>query len=211
MIPNMGKSAHAPRPATRSGLSSALFSATQQRVLGFLFGQPDRSFFASELIGMVGAGSGAVQRELARLEKCGLVTVHRIGNQRHYQADPASPIFNELVSITRKTFGLAEPLREALASLAPRVLAAFVYGSIAKAQDTARSDIDLMIVSDEVTYPDLIQALQAVQSALGRSINPTVFTRAEFALRRTEGSAFVTRVLDQPKIWLIGAEDDVAA
>jgi hypothetical protein len=114
-MPNMGMKAKTVPLPRRTSLTDALFSATQQRVLAFLFGQPERSFFATELIGLVGAGSGAVQRELARLAQSSLVTVTRIGTQKHYQANPKSPIFAELCAIVRKTVGLAEPLREALA------------------------------------------------------------------------------------------------
>jgi len=199
------------RATAGSSLVGALFSATQQRVLGFVFGQPDRSFYASELIGLVKGGSGAVQRELARLERSHLVTVRRVGNQKHYQANPASPIFEELVGITRKTIGLAEPLRAALAPLAARITAAFVYGSVAKQTDTARSDIDLMIVSDELGFADLFQALQAVESELGRAVNPTVYSRVEWAARRAEGNAFVNRVMERPRLWLIGGESDLRA
>ena len=121
----------------RASLADALFTATQQRVLGLLFGQPERSFYANELIALTGSGSGAVQRELARLAASGLVVVRLIGRQKHYQANPDSPIFAELCGIASKTIGLAEPLRQALAPLAPRIRAAFVYGSVAKRQDTA--------------------------------------------------------------------------
>jgi hypothetical protein len=146
-IPRMGRQKTTARRRRESSLADALFSTTQQRVLGLIFGQPERSFYATELIGLAGAGSGAVQRELARLEQSGLVTVRRLGTQKHYQANPASPLFGELASIARKTVGLAEPLREALVPLASRVIAAFVYGSAAKRRDTAASDIDLMVVS----------------------------------------------------------------
>lgn len=128
-------------PQTGTSLAQALFSGTQQRVLGLLFGQPDRSFYATELIALAGAGSGAVQRELARLAQSGLVTVRPVGNQKHYQANPDSPIYAELCGIARKTVGLAEPLRAALAPMAARIKAAFVFGSVAKQQDTASSDI----------------------------------------------------------------------
>ena len=101
-------------------LADALFTSTQQRVLALLFGQPDRSYYATQLIGLAGAGSGAVQRELARLVASGLVTVRPIGNQKHYQANAASPLFHELCGIARKTLSLAEPLREARADTSPR-------------------------------------------------------------------------------------------
>ncbi|MBI3147906.1 MAG: transcriptional regulator [Betaproteobacteria bacterium] len=195
----------------RVNLADALFSGTQQRVLGWLFGQPERSFYAKELIGLAGAGSGAVQRELKRLEHSDLVTVHRVGNQKHYQANPESPIFAELCGIVQKTVGLAEPLRLALAPLAKKIRAAFIYGSVAKREDTARSDIDLMLIGDKLTYADVFAALEAAGARLGRTVNPTIYTRKELVRRRDEDNAFVTRVLAQPKIWLIGGEHDLAA
>ena len=184
---------------------------TQQRVLALLFGQPERSYYATELIGLVGAGSGAVQRELARLEASGLVTAHRLGARKHYQANPDSPVFEELTGVVRKTVGLAEPLRSALSGFAARISAAFVYGSVAKRKDTAASDIDLMVVSDGLTYADVFAALEPVAAKLGRTVNPTVYSRREFAKRRRDGSAFVTRVLAQPKLWILGSENDLPA
>lgn len=206
IMPNMGIES-APE---RRGLADALFSSTRQRVLGFLFGQPSRSFYANELIGLAGSGSGAVQRELARLAQSGLVTVRAVGNQKHYQANPESPIFEELRGIAQKTVGLAEPLREALASLTPQIRAAFVYGSIAKRTDTAGSDIDLMVLSDDITYGDTFGALEAASSRLGRSVNPTILTSKEFAKRVKAEASFLSRVLAQPKIWIIGGENDLA-
>ena len=190
-------------------LADALFSGTQQRVLGLLFGQPERSFYATELINLAGVGSGAVQRELASLSQSGLVTVKPVGNQKHYQANPASPIYNELCGMVRKTVGLAEPLRAALAPLAPQIKAAFVYGSVAKKEDTASSDIDLMLVSDTLTFSDTILALQAATVLLGREVNPNIFTPQDFAKRLKEGGSFVSRVMAQPKVWLMGGEHDL--
>ena len=191
-------------------LADALFTGTQQRVLALLFGQPERSYYATEIIGLAKAGSGAAQRELARLSQSGLITAQAVGNQKHYQANPASPVFAELRGMVQKTFGLAEPLRAALAPLANRIAAAFVYGSIAKKQDTTGSDVDLMIVSDDLTYPDLYATLEAVSQRLGRTVNPTIYTHKELAKRIKSGESFVTRVLEQPKIWLIGDDDALA-
>ena len=194
-----------------ANLSDALFTATQQRVLGCLFGQPGRSFSISELIQTTGAGSGAVQRELARLSGSGLLSVEQLGKQKLYRANPDSPIHDELVAIVRKTFGLAMPLREALAPLADHLHAAFVYGSVAKGRDTASSDIDLMLVSDALTYADAMGALDPLMERLGREINPTLYTLAELRKRIAEGNSFVTRVLAQPRLWLIGNDDALAA
>ncbi len=207
-MPKMGTKSKT--PAKQTSLADALFSGTQQRVLGLVFGQPERSFYATELIGLTGAGSGAVQRELARLAQSGLVTVHPVGNQKHYRANPDSPIFAELCGIAQKTVGLAEPLREALAPLAKKIKAAFVYGSVAKRQDTAASDIDLMLISDKLTYADVFAVLEEVGARLGRPVNPTLYARKELAKHLAEKSSFVTRVLAQPKLWLIGSEHDLA-
>lgn len=209
-MPDMGMPSRTRRKQS-SSLADALFSNTQQRVLGLIFAQPDRSFYATELISLAGGGSGAVQREMARLEQSGLVTVRRVGTQKHYQANPASPLYAELCSIAMKTVGLAEPLREALAPFADQVVAAFVYGSVAKRSDTASSDIDLMVVSDTVSYPDIYAALEPVGGRLGRAINPTVYSRQQLARRIKQGVSFATRVLNQPKIWVIGSEDVLTA
>lgn len=195
----------------RSGksLADALFTKTQQRVLRVLFGQPDRSFYASELIRDAGTGSGAAQRELARLEGSGLIVARRIGNQKHYQANPDSPLYPELRNIVLKTVGLAEPLREALKPVASDIRAAFVYGSVAKAADKASSDIDLMVVSDNLTYGDVFGAVDKVSRTLGRNVNPTVYSAAEFSKRAKNENAFITRVIEGPKLWVIGTENDL--
>lgn len=211
-MPNMGTKPKS-RISTvqqRTSLADALFSTTQQRVLAYLFGQPKRSFFATELIKLAGGGSGAVQRELARLADSGLVTVTRVGTQKHFQASPTSPIFAELCAIVQKTVGLAEPLREALAPLAKRITAAFVFGSVAKRSDTATSDIDVLVLSDSVDYADVFAALQSAEMKLGRTINPTVYTPANWRKKRKEGNAFVVKVSAQSKLFLIGTEKDLA-
>ena len=200
-----------PKMGSASNLADALFTTTQQRVLGCLFGQPERSFFASELIKLTHAGSGAVQRELKQLTDSGLLTTSQVGNQKHYQANPAAPIHGELCSIVRKTFGLAGPLRDALQPLAERIDAAFVFGSVAKKSDTATSDIDLMLVSDDLAYSDLFLALHAVSTRLGRPVNPTLFTRRDLMRKHKEGESFVKRVLAQPKLWVIGGEHALPA
>lgn len=193
------------------GLADALFTTGQQRVLGLLFGQPQRSFTVSDIIAATGAGSGAAQREVAKLLASGLVTVRPVGNQRHYQANAEAPVYAELVGIIRKTIGLAEPLREALAPLAGQITAAFVYGSVAKRSDTASSDIDLMILSDSLTYADIVGALHPAIVQLGREINPTLYSRDELAKRIKQRNAFVSRVLEQPKMWVMGGDSDLPA
>jgi len=195
------KKASAAQPPPTS-LADALFSGTRQRVLRLLFGQPERSYYATELIALAGSGSGAVQRELASLADSGLVTVRAIGNRKHFQANPESPVFAELCAI-------AAPLREALAPLASKIRAAFVYGSVAKGADTAASDIDLMVVSDTVSYADTYAVLEDVSAVLGRQVNPMILTTADLAAAFEKQSAFTVRVWSQPKVWVIGSDDDV--
>lgn len=191
------------------GLAGALFPAIKQRVLGLLFGEPERSFYTNEVIARVAGGSGVVQRELATLAGSGLITVQAIGNQKHYQANAEAPIFDELCAIVRKTIGLAEPLRDALAPLKSRITAAFVYGSVAKKADTSRSDIDLMILGDDISYGDVFTALEDAGNLLGRTVNPTLLTPWEFSRRLAREASFLTRVLSQPKIWIMGNADDL--
>jgi len=208
MVPILGANVRSGRSGRKS-LADALFTKTQQRVLGVLFGQSERSFYASELIRDAGTGSGAAQRELAKLEQSGLIVTRRIGNQKHYQANAASPLFSELRNIVLKTVGLAEPLRDALKPLSSAIRAAFVYGSVAKATDQSASDIDLMIISDNLTYGEVFGALERATQTVGRKINPTVYTVAEFSKRTQTENGFVTRVLEQPKLWVIGSEHDI--
>ena len=192
----------------QSGLGDALFAGVQQRVLGALFGNPERSFYGNELLRLTGSGKGALQRELDRLVKAGLVTVRSVGNQKHYQANPEAPIFEELRGIAVKTFGVGDAVRGALLPLAKKIRAAFIYGSVAKRADTTRSDIDLLVVSDSLGYQDLIRALQPAERRLGRKISPTLYSAAELAKKRSGRNAFVLRILEQPKIFLIGSSRD---
>lgn len=213
IIPNMGtkkQSAKIP-PLPAFGVADALFTKVQQRVLAVLFGNPGRSFYANEVIALADSGTGAVQRELTHLEVAGLVSVTRMGNQKHYQANAAAPVFEELRGLVLKTSGLADVLRTALAPLAAQISAAFVYGSVAKRQDTAKSDIDLMVVSDSLTYADLFAALEEATNRLGRPVNPTVYSRQELDKRVRANNAFIKRVLAQPKLWVIGEEHGHAA
>ncbi|PWB52427.1 MAG: transcriptional regulator [Nitrosomonadales bacterium] len=191
------------------GLGDALFSKTQRQVLGLLLGNPGRSYYAKEIVRFAGVGIGSVQRELEKLAGVGLLTVTQIGNQKHYQANRAAPIYEELRGIVLKTFGLADVLRDALAPFADRIRVAFVYGSVARATDTASSDIDVLIVSSSLTYSDVVTHLADTEAQLGRPVSPTLYKPADFARKLAGDNAFLSRVLDQPKIFLIGIADDI--
>lgn len=203
IAPNMGiKQTPAP-----SSTADALFPKVRQRVLAVLFGAPHRSFYTNEVIGLAQSGAGAVQRELADLAAVGLLTVRKQGNQKHFQANEASPVFAELRGLVLKTMGLADVLRDALASLAPQIEQAFVFGSVAKQRDTAASDVDLLVVSNTLGYGDVFGALDGASETLGRTINPALYTAADFRARLQGDNAFINRVMQQPKIWLIGQEE----
>jgi predicted nucleotidyltransferase len=195
----------------RTSVADALFTTGQQRVLGLLFGNPSRSYYTGEIIALSDAGTGSVQRVLARLAAAGLVTVSAIGNQKHYQANCDAPIFPQLHELVLKTFGLADILRDALRPLGSKIDAAFVYGSMAKDEDSATSDVDMMIISDAVGYGDIYLQLEDAAGRLGRKVNPTIHSRATLMKSVKDRNAFVTRVLAQPKIWLIGDESELAA
>jgi predicted nucleotidyltransferase len=204
IIPNMGKVSAA------QGLADSLFSSVQQRVLAPLFGQPDRSFHTSEIIRLAKSGTGAVQRELARLTQSGIVTATSVGNQRHYRANLNSPIFEELRGLILKTVGLTIPLRAALARHSKKIKVAFVYGSVAKGRDTAKSDIDVMIIADRLSYRDIYSVLQTAEKKLGRPINPNLFTVSDWKRKISERNPFVIKISAQPKIFIFGSEHDIA-
>lgn len=205
-IPKMGIGGR--RPATkRRSLADALFPRTKQRLFGLLFGQPERSFGTVELIELVGAGRGAVQRELELLADVGLIEIEVVGLQRRYKASPRSPIFHELRSIVEKTGGIASVIRSALGVLAPRIETAILYGSVAKNEAVAGSDIDLIIVADDLTLEQAYGALEAAEARLGRRVSPTIYDAAEFAARLASKQPFLTKVLAGPHVVLIGSLD----
>ncbi|HEX3579620.1 MAG TPA: nucleotidyltransferase domain-containing protein [Thermoanaerobaculia bacterium] len=191
----------------RSSLASAILTRTQQRVLGLFFGNPGCAFIKQELIDRTGSGSGAVQRELARLVESGLVTVTRIGSQKHYQANGDAPIFAEIKGIITKTVGVVDPLRAALRPLQPSIELALVYGSVARGDERANSDIDLLVVGRNLTLEKLFEHLAPAETTLGRKIHPTLYTPQDLARRRKNGNAFVRKVLTGQHLLLIGNED----
>jgi predicted nucleotidyltransferase/DNA-binding MarR family transcriptional regulator len=203
-IPNMGRNG-----TQETSLADALLTRGRQRVLGILFSQPDESFPATELIARAGVGTGAVHRELARLAESGIVTMTPVGRQRRYQANRESPIFDELHGLVLKTVGLAEPLRGALTSVDGQIRLAFVYGSVAKGRDTARSDIDLLVVADDVSYSELYAALSEAEHTLVRPINPTIMTSTEWRQRTEAHDHFVESICKEPRLFLLGGDDDL--
>lgn len=205
IIPKMGT-----KSAATTRLADALFSPVQQRVLGILFGQPERSFRGSEIITSAASGTGAAHRQLKRLAESGLLTVTRVGNQKHYQANRESPIFTELSGLVLKTSGLAGPLAAALAPFENEISAAFVFGSIAKRVDTAASDVDLMVITDVLHYGELYDALQLAEKTLGRTISLHLSTLDDWRTKRKADHPFVAKVSSQPRIFVLGSEHALA-
>jgi len=185
-------------------ISAALFSDGQARVYRWLFGQPEREFHMNELRRLTGLGSASLQRELNRLADAGLAMSERVGNMRRFRANPDSPVFTELTALTRKVLGAEPLLRDAMAQLAPKLQAAWIYGSYAKQTETAQSDIDVMLIGNRLTLGRVLEVLAPVEAQLGRKINPTLYTNAEFSKRRHETESFVNRVLAQPVLPLVG-------
>ena len=191
-------------------MATALFSPSQSQVLRWLFGQPERSYYFSELLRLTALGSASLQRELNRLANAGLVRSERVGNLRRFQANPQSPVYVELVGLTRKALGAEPVLRDALQALAPDLQAAWLYGSVAKETDTAQSDVDVMLVGKNLSLNKVLDVLAPAEAQLGRKINPTLYTPAEFKRRRAEPDSFVNRVLAQPVIQLVGEAGEPA-
>lgn len=199
-----GKRKPAVHRRAAGSLADALFTSTQQRVFTLLFGQPNRSFFLAELIGLARSGRGAVQREVARLAEAGLVLTTSVGNQKHFRANSAAPIFSDLRAIVLKTVGLAEPIRTALASAPERIELALIYGSSAKQTDHASSDVDLLIVSERLSLEQVYGLLAPAENVICRKISPTLLTPPEFQQRRHDNSPFLTKVLSSQHIVLVG-------
>jgi predicted nucleotidyltransferase len=191
-----------------TGVAGPLFGKVRSAVLGLLFSHTDESYYLREIVRKTGGGHGAVQRELAHLLKLGLVTRAARGREVFYQANRASPIFPELRGLIIKTVGVADVLREALAPLADRVQVAFIYGSFAKGEETAESDVDVMIVG-EVGFAEIVSALHPAQDRIGREVNPSVFAPDEWRRRVADQDHFITAVLREEKVFLVGNERDL--
>lgn len=190
-------------------ISDALFTKTQQRVLGLMYSKPDAAFYTNQIVRLANMGSGTVTRELTRLAAAGVLVARQEGNQLYYQANAQNPIYTELLGIVKKTFGVADVLREAFAPLAAQIQLAFVYGSIAKGEATASSDVDVLVIAQDLTYADVMAVLQTAEASLGRKVNPSIYTMAQLQQKLEEGNAFLNRIVSQDKIWLKGDDDDL--
>ncbi len=191
-----------------TSIGDALFTKTQQRVLGLLYGKPDKSFYTNEIVRWAAMGRGTISRELDKLVSSGLLSVSREGNQNHYQAQKDNPVYNELLGIVRKTFGVADVIRQALKLLDPQIQLAFVYGSVAKSTDAKSSDVDLMLVGESLEYADVMEMLLPLEESLQRPINPTIYETADFVEKLDQNSSFLVRVMEQQKLMIKGDIDE---
>jgi predicted nucleotidyltransferase len=190
-------------------LADVLFGKGRGAILGLLYGHPDRSFYYRQLTRELGGISvGTIQRELETLSQLELVTRSAIGNQIFYQANRSHPVFSELRALVAKTVGAFQELNSALAPMADRILLAFVYGSMARQEDKAESDIDLMVIG-EVKLEEVLDRLSPVEKTLGRPVNTTLYGTAEFSSKLASGNHFLNSVVSGDKVFLIGGEDEL--
>jgi len=190
---------------TASLLGSLLLGKTRLSILSLLFSQPERRLYLRQIIRLAGAGQGAVQRELARLVRAGILTRTREGNLAYYQVNRAVPVFEELRGIVQKTAGIPDLLRVALLPLSDSIQQAFLYGSTARGTERTESDIDLMVIGN-VSFFDVVSAVSPLQETLGREINPTVFTSDEFEKRLAARDHFLSQVMQDERVDVIGGK-----
>ena len=192
-----------------SGALPSLFGKTRQALLGLLYARADEEHLQESLIQLAGPGRGTVQRELEFLARAGVVRRTVRGRQVYFQANPESPIYSELRGLVVKAGGVADALRAALAPLAGRIQAAFIYGSVAKGKERSASDVDIMVIGD-VSFAEASDALARAQDAIGREVNPSVFPPAEIRAKLAAKHHFLRSVLKGQKIFLIGDEHELA-
>ena len=204
MKPNMGFEG-----ALMTSPAAALFGVTRQAVLGFFFDHPDERFYQRQVVKSLALGTGAVQRELARLVDAGILVRTLEGRQAYYQVNQTSSVYPELHGLVRKTMGVAGALRDALHPLTGKIRLAFIYGSVARGEERAESDLDLMIVGDHVRLSEISPLIHSTRQTLRREINPTTYRTDEFVKKLNEGHHFLSGVVDRPKIFLIGTQHDL--
>ena len=184
-----------------------MFGAYRRGLLAQLLLRPDEDFHLRELERMTGIPAGSLHRELKALFEAGLLLKERQGNQVRYQANRASPVYAELASIFRKTVGLAGVLSDALAELSGKIDLAFIFGSLAVGQQKYSRDVDLMIIGD-ISLLEVVKALASAQGKLGREINPVVMTADKFGSQAEKKERFISRVVEEPKIFVLGDAND---
>ncbi len=191
-----------------SQLGDALFTTTQQKVLGLLYTQPARSFYTKEILRLTGMGVATIKRELDRMVAAGILSLTKIGNQHHYQADPDCPLYHELLGIVKKTFGVSDVIKLALSPLLENIAWAFIFGSVAGGTETSNSDIDLIIIGN-VGFSDAVNVLYPIQETLGREINPKIYRIEEWNQMCKINDAFIKEVFAKPRMDVVGDANEL--
>lgn len=189
------------------GPVEVLFSTYHRRILGLLLLHPERSYYVREIARLADVPAGSVHRELKRLAEAGLLLREAVGNQVRYRADRDCTIFPELAGIFRKTAGLADVLKEALMPLKPGIDLAFIFGSVAQGKERETSDVDVFVIGS-VSFAELVAAFAQTHERLGRVVNPVAMSKADFVAKCAEGERFVSRIMQEAKLFLIGDMDD---
>ncbi|QDQ26885.1 nucleotidyltransferase domain-containing protein [Chitinimonas arctica] len=190
-------------------LADLLLGTQRRKVLSLLLLHPELSLHVRELARQTAIQPGTLNRELGKLAAAGVLLRQRVGNQVHYQANPACPVFEELAGLLRKTSGLATVLADALAPIAEHIQSALVFGSVARGKETTSSDIDVLVLGD-VGFADVVEHLHPIQETLRREINPVVYRIADFREKLVTGNTWAREVAVQPKLFLMGTADDFA-
>jgi predicted nucleotidyltransferase len=183
-------------------LADLLLGLHRRRVLSILLLNPETSR-------QTGSQPGTLNRELTKLAAAGVLLRQPVGNQVHYQANRACPVFEELAGLLRKTSGMSTVLADALAPLSERIQAALVFGSVARGEETSTSDIDVLVLGD-VGLAEVVEVLHPLQATLRREINPVVYRAKDFLDKFASGNTWVKEVVTKPKLFLIGTADDFA-
>ena len=194
-------------PSGSDQLSGALFGKTRRAILALFYSHPDRSFHLREVSRLTRAGQGGVQRELQRLTQAQILSRGIRAGRAEYQANRDCPIFPELHNLILKTAGVVEVLRVSLTPVADRIQVAAVYGSVARGEAKAASDVDLLVIGD-VSFGEVVDALSDAQKQLVRDVNPTVYTAVEYRKQLSRKEHFLTAVSAEPKLFVIGSSHE---
>ena len=191
-----------------SPLSSILFSDYRSRVLGLLLLHPERTYYLREIARITGTVPGTLKRELDKLLEVGLLTVKKVGNQNHYRANQDCPVYVDLANVLRKTSGINDVIMNAILPLSENLQNVFIYGSMASGKENIKSDIDLMLIGD-INYKEVVHLLHPLQEQLGREINPKILSVKEWGKLIKDNGAFVQDVMNKPKLFIIGNEQQL--
>ncbi len=189
-------------------LSDVLFGEYRKRILGLLLLHPEQGYHVRELARLTNTSAGTLHKELSKLSDAGILQSKKVGNQQHYSANLQCPIFEELASIFRKTSGLTDVIADALSGVKHQIQLAMVFGSVARGEEQANSDIDVMIVGD-ISFGDVVSLLHETQVILRREINPVVYSMDSFKSRVEKNDSFINEILNKPKLFIIGSEHEL--